>query len=204
MFITFEGADGSGKTTQLLRLAKTLTKLGYPVVTTREPGGTKVAEKIRDLLLHEWEEPIYKETEALLYAGARAQHVEGLIKPALEQGHIVLCDRFIDSSLVYQGMARGLGQEEVLSINRMAIKDLWPDCTFVIDIPVEVSKKRMSLMGKELDRLEQEQEAFKEKIREGYLALSHQYPERLIVLDGCLSEDRIEALIWAEVQKKMR
>jgi dTMP kinase len=203
MFITFEGTDGSGKTTQIERLKHALEEKGCQVEKTREPGGTKVAEKIRDILLYEMEETIHPETEALLYASARAQHVRELIRPALKAGKIVVCDRFIDSSLVYQGMARGLTLETVLSINEVAIAGLWPDLTFVLDLPVEVSLNRMQKMGKKLDRLEQEKREFRELTRQGYLHLKELYPERIVLLDATAKPEDLQEVIWKTTQEAM-
>ncbi|QRN85145.1 dTMP kinase [Clostridia bacterium] len=204
MFITFEGPDGSGKTTQIERLTQTLEASGCHVVCTREPGGTQVAEKIRDILLFEMEETIHKETEMLLYASARAQHVRELIIPSLEAGYVVLCDRYIDSSLVYQGMARGLSLETVLAVNELAIGGVWPDLTFVLDLPVDESLSRLQKMNKELDRLEQEKKEFKEKTRQGYLQLKKMYPERIVLLDAMEKPNILQKVIWETTQEAMK
>ncbi len=204
MFITFEGTDGSGKTTQIERLKHTLEETGCLVVQTREPGGTKVAEKIRDILLFEMEETIHPETEALLYASARAQHVRELIRPALTSGKVVLCDRFVDSSLVYQGMARGLSLETVLSINEVAIAGLWPDLTFVLDLPVDESLNRMQKMDRALDRLEQEKREFRELTRQGYLQLKELYPERIVLLDATAKPEELQEVIWKATREAMK
>lgn len=203
MFITFEGPDGSGKTTQIERLKQTLEASGCHVVCTREPGGTPLAEKIREILLFEMEETIHNETEMLLYASARAQHVRELIIPSLEEGHVVLCDRYIDSSLVYQGMARGLSLETVLSINEVAIGGVWPDLTFVLDLPVDESLCRLHRMNRQLDRLEQEKKEFKEKTRQGYLELKKMYPDRIVLLDAMSKPEIIQEVIWETTQEAM-
>lgn len=182
IFISFEGIDGSGKSTQIELLYKYITQKGYEVLLTREPGGTPISEKIRNIIL----DPENKEesgvTEALLYAAARAQLVSEKIKPALDSGKIVICDRFLDSSLAYQAYARGLG-DDVRIINEFAVQGTLPDLTFFLDIDPEESVKRQHLRGK-LDRLELEGLAFQKKVYAGYKELLKLYPKRFRLIDA--------------------
>ncbi len=173
LFITFEGADGCGKSTQLRYLAQFLEKNGIAVVCTREPGGSLVAEKIRDILLDKENTEMDGMTEALLYAAARAEHVRKVIKPALQSGKVVLCDRFIHSSLAYQGYGRALGVPLVARINEPAIDGCMPDVTVFINVPPEHAFSRMNEY-KEHDRLESEGLAFHERVFAGFTALSHE------------------------------
>ena len=188
-FITFEGPDGSGKTTQIRLLAKHCESLGYDVVLTREPGGTPISEAIRDLLL----DPSHKEmdgvTEALLYAASRAQHVAEKIRPALERGCIVLCDRFMDSSIAYQGYARGLG-DDVRVINEFAIQGTQPDITFFLDLPAAQGKARVA-STRGLDRLEQEDLTFHNAVYEGYQKLKEHYADRYVCIDASRTIEEI-------------
>jgi len=189
IFVTFEGADGSGKTTQIEYLAEHCRKLGYEVVLTREPGGTPISEKIRGIIL----DPENKEesgmTEALLFAAARAQHVHEKIRPALERGCIVLCDRFLDSSIAYQAYARGLG-EDVITINEIAIQGCSPDITFLLDLDPVIGQQRQILRGK-LDRLEQDGIEFQKKVYEGYKELSKKYPGRFRIVNADRTQEEI-------------
>ena len=182
LFITFEGPDGCGKTTQIEFLKNYLCSKGYEVILTREPGGTAMSEKIRSLIL----DPENKEesgvTEALLFAASRAQHVAEKIKPAIAEGKIVLCDRFMDSSIAYQAYARGLG-EDVIAINMFAIQGCSPDVTFFLDLDPRIGQERQVARGK-LDRLEQEGLAFQEKVYAGYKELINKYPDRFKVVNA--------------------
>lgn len=202
MFITFEGPDGSGKTTQARMLADRLRGAGCDVLTTREPGGTAVAEKIRQILLHEEDEEIGGETEALLYAAARSQLVRNVIRPALDRGQIVVCDRFIDSSLAYQGEARSLGWERVLRINEEALDGLWPDLTVLLELPPGESFARMDAAGRENDRMEESDLRFQESIREGYRRLARREPGRFVVLDGRCPPEETAGEVWTQVQAR--
>ena len=146
-FITLEGNDGAGKTTVALGLKEALEKRGYKVVYTREPGGSKIAERIRDILLNDTQEAMDGRTEALLFAASRRQHLKQIVMPALEENKIVLCDRFVDSSLAYQGVARGLGLEEVWKINQFAIENCMPQLTLFLKVSIETGQKRMNIRG---------------------------------------------------------
>jgi dTMP kinase len=208
IFITFEGSEACGKSTQFERLARRLkASARRPVATFREPGGTALGEEIRHLLKHTapgW--TILPEAELLLFAASRAQLVREAISPALERGDVVLCDRFLDSTTVYQGVARRLQAADVAAINRFAAGERQPDLTFLLDLPVATVLARVrarSLPGAEpLDRLEQEAPAFYEQVRAGYLALAELYPERMIVIDASLGVDEIERLIWDHLNRR--
>ena len=201
-FITFEGPDGCGKTTQIERLREYLSSIGFDIVLTREPGGTPISEKIRAILL----DPENKEesgvTEALLYAASRAQHVAEKIKPALQEGKIVLCDRFMDSSIAYQAYARGLG-EDVITINLFAIQGCQPDLTFFLDLDPAIGQQRQIERGK-LDRLEQEGLAFQSKVYQGYKELIARYPNRFRSVDGNRTPDQIHEEIKCLIQDLLK
>ena len=185
MFITFEGTEGSGKTTVLDIVYNELSALGYSVLTTREPGGIPIAEKIRDIILDPINIQMEKKTEALLYAAARHQHLIEVISPALQRGKIVLCDRFIDSSLVYQGYARGIGMDEIMEINRFAISDVFPDLTLLFDIEPELGLARIEKnKHREKNRLDLEEINFHKKVYEGYQLLLNQDPKRIKQIDA--------------------
>lgn len=179
-FITFEGVEGAGKTSVLHALTDKLTDLGYEVVATREPGGIDIAEQIRTILHDRANTKMEERTEALLYAAARRQHLVEKVLPALDEGKIVLCDRFIDSSLAYQGYARGLGMEEVFQINQFAIQDVMPNLTLLFDIAPKKGLERIAAnKNREKNRLDLEAIAFHEKVYEGYQLLHEQYPNRI-------------------------
>ncbi|MFS0784122.1 dTMP kinase [Bacillus sp. 1P06AnD] len=185
IFITAEGPDGAGKTTILNMLFQKLKDSGKKVMLTREPGGIAIAEQIREVLLNTENIAMDERTEALLYAAARRQHLVEKVLPALKEGYIVLCDRFVDSSLAYQGYARGLGMDEVLRINQFAIEDMMPDATLYFDLTPEEGLKRIeSNSNREVNRLDAEDLAFHKKVREGYLKLVEQFPERIVVIDA--------------------
>lgn len=185
MFITIEGGEGAGKTTLIRLLAAELEAQGLPVMTTREPGGIPIAEKIREVILDTSHTSMDGRTEALLYAAARRQHLVEKVVPALDAGQWVICDRFIDSSLAYQGYARGLGMETVREINRYAIESWMPDITLYLDIPPELGLARIAASSqREVNRLDLEKESFHRKVRQGYLLLQEQEPERIVMLDA--------------------
>jgi len=188
LFITVEGGDGSGKTTQLAFIREYLAGKGEDVLFTREPGGTALGEKIRGVILDPANKEMDPMTETLLYAASRAQIVSEVIRPALAAGRTVVCDRYVDSSIAYQGYARGLG-ESVATINGYAIGDCIPDATILIK--VDPAKSHARIEEGTLDRMEQENAAFHRRVYEGYLALEQQYPDRIIGIDG---EQPIEAV----------
>lgn len=180
-FITFEGGDGSGKSTQISILKESLIEKGYDVILTREPGGTDISEKIRELILDPENGEMEDITEAYLYAAARAQLVRQLIKPALEEGKVVICDRFVDSSIAYQGFGRGLG-DAVGVINTYAVDDCMPDLTILLKLDPERGSSRIA--GREHDRIEQASDEFHRKVYEGYLKLEEKYPDRILGVDA--------------------
>lgn len=185
LFITLEGGEGSGKTTVIEELGRALEQRGVPYVITREPGGIEIAEKIRGIILDPMHTAMEGRTEALLYAAARRQHLVEKVEPALERGMVVLCDRFIDSSLAYQGYARGLGVQEVLTINSFATNGRFPDHTFYMDIDPEQGLSRIAAgQGREVNRLDLESIEFHQKVREGYLIVADMYPQRITTIDA--------------------
>ena len=203
--ISFEGSEGSGKSTQIARLAAHLQEIGREVTATREPGGTEIGEQIRNIIVHNSKgDEMCPETELLLFTAARAQVVREVIAPALARGAVVLTDRYLDSSTVYQGIARNLAPGPVSEINRFAVGEIMPHLTLVIDVPTEVSLSRIRQRATDLpDRMERENISFYTKVREGYLLLAKQWPERVVVLDGTLSPDALDKKIWTEVQKRL-
>src|ERR1044071_7500775 len=204
--ISFEGSEGSGKSTQIALLAAHFQKAGRDVISTREPGGTEIGEQIRNIIVHNSKgDEMCAETELLLFTAARAQLVREVIAPALLRGAIVLSDRFLDSSTVYQGIARNLAADPVAQINRFAVGEVMPDLTIVIDVPEEVSLARVNKRASDLpDRMERENVDFYKKVREGYLVLAKGMPKRFILVDGTKTEDAIEKKIWSEVQARLK
>ena len=209
VFITLEGIEGSGKTTQLARLAKSLREKRYRVVETREPGGTPLAEQIRGVLLnqpsqkpseHSTTEPITAECEAALVFAARAQHVTHIINPALKQGAIVLCDRFSDSTLAYQGYARGLDVRTLKTLNRFATRGLTPDLTLLFDLPVRSGLARRRRHDSDQNRLDRETRQFHDRVRKGFLDLAAHEPHRIKVIDAAEDLDCITADVTAIVK----
>ena len=183
LFVTFEGIDGCGKTTQVTALKDSLEKKGTKVIVIREPGATLIGEKIRSILLDKANSGMSSETELLLYEAARAQIVNEVIRPALKAGKVVICDRFYDSSVAYQGYARGLPLESIDSLNRFAAGGLEPDLTFLLDLPAQAARDRMNIREGSEDRLEIEGLLFMEKVRAGYLELAGKHA-RIITLDA--------------------
>ena len=197
IFITFEGPEGAGKTTVIKELYKRLEDKGLDVILTREPGGIRIAEKIREIILDNDHQEMDAKTEALLYAAARRQHLVENVLPALKEGTIVLCDRFVDSSLAYQGYARGLGIDEVLSINEFAIGDRMPDLTVFFDIKPELGLARIAANDKrEENRLDKESIHFHESVYEGYQELIKRYSNRIQVTDASLSKEEVTENVW--------
>jgi dTMP kinase len=197
LFITLEGSDGSGKSTQLQLLQEFLTRSGYSVVVTREPGGTAISEKIRDLLLDKTNSEMTGVTEMLLYAASRSQHVAEVIQPALERGDVVICDRFVDSSIAYQGYARNLGKQ-VEIINEFATFGCMPDATFLLMLNPELAKTRIGTPKR--DRLESEQSEFFSEVARGYKELAKRYPDRIVEIDARRSVEDIHVEICDRVK----
>lgn len=194
MFITLEGPEGAGKSTNREYLAQLLREQGVTVCLTREPGGTPLAERIRELLLSPSEEPMAADTELLLVFAARAQHLQQVIKPALARGEWVLCDRFTDATYAYQGGGRGLSSARIAELERFVQGDLRPDLTLVFDLPVDVGLARAAARGR-LDRFEQEQQGFFESVRTTYLRRASAAPERYRILDAAQSLEDVQAAI---------
>lgn len=202
LFITFEGVEGCGKSTQLQQLQAHLEEAGYTVVATREPGGTPIAEAIREILLDPANTAMGSTAELLLYEAARAQHVHEKIAPALEAGHIVLCDRFADSTTAYQGAGRGIAPEVLHALHTTATEGLWPDLTLLLDLDVNIGLERARHRGRK-DRLEREAVAFHQRVRDGFLALAAAEPERIAIIDGNAPVEEVHAAIVRRVQASL-
>ncbi|WEK54257.1 MAG: dTMP kinase [Candidatus Cohnella colombiensis] len=203
-FITFEGGEGAGKTTLIHALARKLQHKGHEVLITREPGGIPIAEAIRAVILNKENTAMDARTEALLYAAARRQHLAEKVFPALARGVDVLCDRFIDSSLVYQGIARGLGLEAVWSINRFATEGCMPDLTLYLDLEPEVGLKRIQANDeRELNRLDLENLDFHQMVRAGYQQVAEQFNDRIVTLDADVSAEELTEQAWKLVEDKL-
>ncbi|TVP77089.1 MAG: dTMP kinase [Puniceicoccaceae bacterium] len=205
-FISFEGGEGCGKSTQIARLSARLQAAGWDVEQTREPGGTALGEAIRQLLQHDKAgQGMAAETELLLFAASRAQHVRERIGPALAAGKIVLCDRFMDSTTVYQGVARAVAPEPVQAINQLAVDTTVPELTFLIDLAPEIGLPRIrNRADGQLDRMEQEALEFHQAVRQGYLDLAQREPTRFVVLDGSQSIETLEQAIWQQVEDALQ
>lgn len=202
-FLSLEGSEGCGKSTQAERLADALRGRGARVVMTREPGGTPTGEMIRDILQHHASgEDISPAAEVLLFAASRAQHVTHVIRPALERGDWVICDRFLDSSLAYQGGARGFGIDEVLDANRLALDGLWPDLTLWFDLPVESALARVVARGAHPDRFESEELAFHHRVAEAYAELTRRFPERIFPVAAEAGPDEVFGQVWAQIEQR--
>lgn len=198
LFITFEGPEGAGKTTVIQKITERLEQENIKVLSTREPGGIEIAEKIRAVILDPEHTAMDEHTEALLYAAARSQHYFEKVRPALDAGKLVICDRFIDSSLAYQGYARGIGVDEVLAINEFAIGKKLPDITILFDLAPEVGLARIQANGeREVNRLDVESLAFHQKVREGYGLLVKRYPERIKVVNAEQSVEQVIEDVWS-------
>lgn len=205
LFITFEGPEGAGKTTVIQKIAERLAQENIDVLATREPGGIEIAEKIRTIILDPAHTAMDERTEALLYAAARSQHYFEKVRPALDAGKMVICDRFIDSSLAYQGYARGIGVDEVLSINEFAIGKKLPDMTILFDLAPEVGLARIHAHGeREVNRLDVESLAFHKKVREGYLQLVERYPKRIYVVNADQNIERVVEDVWSLLYEVMQ
>ena len=192
MFITLEGPEGSGKTTAVEAAVKRLQEMGYEIVRTREPGGTPIAEQIRNVILDKGNTAMDPRTEALLYAASRRQHLVEKVWPALKEGKIVICDRYLDSSLAYQGGARGLGVDNILNINLFATENTWPDLTLLFDIKPELGLARINANAdREVNRLDLEKLDFHNKVRDTFLKLAKKYPDRFVIIDASQSREEV-------------
>ena len=208
-FITLEGPEGGGKSTQVRRLAERLKSAGHAVLTTREPGGTPTGEAIRGILQHDHAgESICPEAELLLFEASRAQLVQHVILPALKKGVWVICDRFVDSTAAYQGYGRGFDLATVLDINRFAMGTCIPDLTLLLDVETQTGLKRLTVRNREQntthDRFEREQVAFHERVRAGYLQLALRWPDRIRVIDGMRDEAAVEEDVWSAVNHALQ
>jgi len=199
LFITFEGPDGSGKTTQIKLLSAYLKSKSFEVITTVEPGGTEIGEKIRGILLAKGNLDISPKTEAFLFLASRAELASKVITPALREGKIVICDRFFDSTVVYQGIARGLGEKQILEMSRWASGGLVPDITFLLSLKISKGKERIEGANRKKDRIELEKDEFQEKIYKGYLDIAKRNKDRFVVING---EKSIES-IFEEIKRKV-
>lgn len=203
-FISLEGCEGCGKTTQSDPLVDWLRTLGKRVVTTREPGGTPTGEMIRDLLQHHASgEDISPPAEVLLFAASRAQHVAHVIRPALERGDWVICDRFVDSSLAYQAGGRNIGMDKVLSVNEYALEGCWPDCTLWFDLPVEAAMARVADRGARPDRFESEHQTFHQRVCEAYAELARRFPRRIRRVDASRSVVEVSVDVQHQVRHQL-
>ena len=202
LFITFEGPEGSGKTTQARLLVEYLQARGYPVLYTREPGGTEISEQIRQVILSARNKAMQSEAEVLLFSAARAQIVAELIRPALAGGKIVICDRYADSTMAYQGYGLGLDLDALRAITRFATGGLVPERTFYVDVPVEVGLARRQ--RGEMNRLDQKEVAYHTRVRNGYLALIQAEPHRFIVIDGSQTIEQVQQEIRTRMLQELQ
>ena len=204
-FITFEGGEGSGKSTVLKIVAQRLESEGVQVLTTREPGGTPIAEQIRNVILDKGNTAMDPRTEALLYAASRRQHLVEKIWPAISEGKVVLCDRYLDSSLAYQGGARGLGMDEVLSVNLFATEGTYPDLTLLFDIPPEDGLARIAKnANREVNRLDLEELSFHHDVRRSFLSLAERCPSRFVVIDASASIEEVAENAYQAIVERIR
>ncbi len=203
-FLTIEGGEGTGKTTIINMLSSDLEKMNIKVLKTREPGGSKIAEEIRNVILDVKNTNMDYMTEALLYAASRKQHLEEIVKPAINDGKLVISDRYIDSSLAYQGKARGLGVKTIYDINMYATNGFLPDLTLLIDLPPEVGLQRISSNNRDVNRLDLEVLDFHNLVREGYLEIAKRFPNRIKVIDGNRSIEEVYQDVLSIVLDKIR
>ena len=202
-FITFEGGEGAGKTTQVKRLAERLRVLGHDVVETREPGGSPGAEAMRHLLLAGIAKPLGSDAEAMLFSAARDDHVTSVIRPALAGGAWVICDRFLDSTRVYQGVLGGVDERLVRALERVSVGDTVPDLTFVLDVPPDVGLARAGKRGQGADRFESEDLAYHERLRQAFRNVAESEPNRCILIDGTINADVLAVRIWMTVADRL-
>ncbi len=204
MFITFEGPEGSGKTSVANKICELLEQEGYKIVHTREPGGTKIAEQIREVILDKANTALDPRSEALLYAASRRQHLVEKVWPAIKEGKIVICDRYLDSSLAYQGGGRNLGVDNILNINLFATEDTYPDLTLLFDIEPSKGLERIAKnKNREVNRLDLEKLDFHNKVRETFLELSKKYKDRYVVIDASKSFDEVVNIAYKIIKEKL-
>ncbi len=203
LFITFEGCDGCGKTTAITNVDRILSDNNIEHILTREPGGSRIAEEIRNIILDKKNVEEDCRTEALLYAASRRQHLVEKVLPSLNEGKLVICDRYLDSSLAYQGYARGIGIDNVMSINAFAIENTMPDLTFFLDLSPEEGIKRISSRTRESDRLDQEKITFHQKVYDGYKIVNEMFKDRIVVIDASKTKDAIAKEIADIILRKL-
>ncbi len=204
LFITFEGGEGCGKSTVLAKINSLLQDEGYQTVVSREPGGTPISEQIRNVILDKSNTAMDPRTEALLYAASRRQHLVEKIWPALKEGKIVLCDRYLDSSLAYQGGARGLGIEEIAKVNEYATEGTFPDLTLFFDLDPEIGMKRIAAnSGREVNRLDLEKMAFHQKVRESFQTLAKRYSDRYVIIDASKPLDEVIENVYQTIKARL-
>ena len=204
IFITFEGIDGSGKTTQIELLNSFLKQSGFDVVLTKEPGGTDIGDKIRKILLDSKNIQMSYRAETLLFLASRTELVSKVIQPSLNQGKIIICDRFFDSTIAYQGIARQLGAEKILDMSLWATENIIPDLTFLLSIDVWECENRIKNGKKKKDRIEKEEIDFKSKIQEGYIQLAGKNKERFVIVDGCLGIESVFAVVKSNTLRVLK
>lgn len=203
LFISFEGNEGAGKSTQVQLLVNKLREMGHNVVATREPGGTRIGEQIRSITHNTENVDLTPIAEAYLMAAARAQHVAGFIEPSLEAGKLVVCDRFVDSSIAYQGYGRNLGPDKIKELNALAVNGAAPDITFLLNVTQEEGLKRRHGDSKGLDRLDMQQKDFYSRVSEGYLAVARENAQRYIVIDASKSIEEVATAIWTALEPRL-
>lgn len=205
LFVTIEGPEGSGKTSAMQIVKAKLESEGHSVVMTREPGGTKISEQIRNVILNPDNTEMDPRTEALLYAASRRQHLVEKIWPSLQEGKIVFCDRYLDSSLAYQGVARGLGVDRILEVNSYATEGTFPDLTVLFDIDPVLGLERINRnKDREVNRLDMEKISFHNQVRSGYLELSRRFPERYFVVDASRPLEEVSAVVFKKIAEMLR
>lgn len=202
-FITFEGGEGSGKSIQVEILTSHLHEEGYAVVVTREPGGTRLGEQVRNITHDPENVDLEAITEAYLMAASRAQHVAQIIEPALEAGKIVVCDRYVDSSIAYQGYGRKLGADVIEKLNDLAVNGAIPDLTILLDTPIDIGLKRRAKSRKNKDRLDLQERVFYERVNEGYRTLAKAEPDRFVVIDATKSIEAVASEVWSVVKDRL-
>lgn len=205
LFITFEGGEGSGKSTVLRKVDERLRENGYQTVVTREPGGTPIAEQIRNVILDKANTAMDPRTEALLYAASRRQHLVEKIWPALKEGKLILCDRYLDSSLAYQGGARNLGIENVLNVNRFATEDTYPDLTILFDIEPELGLRRIAAnASREVNRLDLEKMSFHQEVRETFHKIAEMFPDRFVIVDASKTLEEVVDEVYHLILSRLK
>lgn len=204
LFITLEGPEGSGKTSAINKVKEILQSQGHEIVMTREPGGTSISEQIREVILNKNNTSMDPRTEALLYAASRRQHLVEKIWPSVKEGKIVICDRYLDSSLAYQGFARNLGIEDILKINMYATENTFPDLTLLFDLDPEIGLGRINAdKNREVNRLDLEKLSFHKAVREGYLKLAKMYPERFVIIDASKSKEEVVEQTLKAIEERL-